>query len=439
VRKLPASGSVALVAVAIVVGVVAATAQATPNKPYTANVHQTLNTPGSFTLTLSNDPHASQTLGSANFTAPQGFVLGGVTSIGGTDASGFDVSVVGNVVQFRAVSSATALPAGGNVSADVQVTGGIAGCASAQWAVEAKQSNAFSGTPGNDLQLNPASDLTPLGSLVFAAPVESGPPAYAVEVPQIVTGVAAPVSIKAYDTCGHPDADYAGATLNTKPGFGLDQSDFSVLTWSTNMIDGSRVGSGTVTPKAVETGDQFTVNDGPSGISATSYSTGNQATFDVVQKICATPGAVCQWKDPGNPGINASSTVPGNAPSNASLGLGYRGFADGVTCTPTGGAPLSPIPGTDSIQIDPYSYGNTPYTIVITYAKSLVGNGPASNFIACKSTDVGSQQVNWAPLAACSNSVTVDCVSVAKISGGAIQVTLNLSPGDPGSGGFKGG
>jgi hypothetical protein len=444
VRKRARSRSVALVmgVVAIVVGVVAATAQATPNKPYTANVHQTLNTPGSFTLTVSNDPHASQTLGSANFTPPAGFVLGAVTagSIGGSDAAGFNVNIVGNVVQFRAISSATALPAGGTVSADVTVTSGIVGgCASATWAVEAKQSNSFSGTPGNDLQLNPASDLTPLGSLAFAAPVESGPPTYPVEVPQIVTGAAAPVSIKAYDTCGNPDADYTGATLNTESGYGLDPSDFSILTWSTNPVDGSRVGSGTVTPKVVETGDQFTVDDGPSGISAMSYSTGTQPTFDVVQKICAMPGTACQWKDPGNSGINASSTVPSGAPHNASLGLGYRGFANGVTCTPTGGSPLSPLPGTDSIQIDPYSYGNTPYTIVITYAKALVGNGPASNFIACKSTDVGSQLLNWSPLAACSNSVTVDCVSVAKISGGAIQVTLNLRPGDPGSGGFKGG
>jgi hypothetical protein len=427
-----------LAVAAVAVAIAAATAQATPNKPYLANVHQKLNTPGSFTLTLTNDPKASQTLGSANFTPPAGFVVSpNVGTIGGSDAAGFNVNVVGNVVQFRAISSGTALQAGATVSADVTVTSGIAGCGSATWAVEAKQSNAFSGTPGNDLQLNPASDLTPLGSLVFAAPIESGPPAYAVEVPQIVSGAVEPVSVNAYDTCGNPDLDYSGATFNTEPGMGLDQSDFSQPTWST--VGGLRVGSGSLTPKAVETGDQFTVNDGPSGISATSYSTGNQPTFDVVQTICAQPGTVCNWKDPGNSGINATSKVPNGAPGNASLGLGYRGFANGVTCTPTGGAPLSPIPGTDSIQIDPYAYGGNPYTIVITYAKSLVGNGPASNFIACKSIDVGAQLINWTPLQACSNTVTVDCVSVTKVSGGAIQVTLNLRPGDPGSGGFRGG
>src|SRR5512142_1947261 len=165
IRKAVRFGGAAgvVLAVAAAVAIAAATAEATPNKPYTANVHQTLNTAGSFTLTLTNDPHASQALGSADFTAPAGFVLGNVTNIGGTDASGFNVTISGNLVQFRAKSSQTDLGAGQTVSADVTVTDGIAGCGSAAWTVEAKQSNDFSGTPGNDLTLNPSSDLTPLG------------------------------------------------------------------------------------------------------------------------------------------------------------------------------------------------------------------------------------------------------------------------------------
>jgi hypothetical protein len=433
-RRVGRHGAEAAVfaAVAAAVAIAAATAQAGPNKPYTADVHRTLNTPGSFTLTLTNDPRASQSLGSANFTPPAGFVLGGASNLGGTDASGFNVNVVGNVVQFRAKSSAQALDAGQTVSVDVAVTNDITGCASANWTVGAKQSNDFSGTPGNDLQLNAASDLTPLGSFVFA-PVETVDPASGVEVPQIVTNSPTQISISALDTCGHPDADYSGATLDQEPGFGLVNATFSALTWSTTGV-GSRVGSATLTPVDVEALDQFTVDDPASGISAASSSTGGQPTFDVVQTICVLPGTVCTWKDPKNAGINAVSTVPNNAPHNASLGLGYRGFADGVTCTPSGGAPLSAIPGTDSIQIDPYSYGTTPYTIVITYAKSLVGNGPASTFITCKSTDNGA---HWITIRACTNAVTNDCVDVAKVSGGNIQVTLNLSPGDPISGGFK--
>src|SRR3954462_4645540 len=108
-----------LVAAAVAV----ASAQAASSKPYTANVHQTLNTPGSFTLTLTNDPKASQSLGSANFTAPAGFALGAVSNITSSGlTTDFNVTVVGRVVQFRAKSSATALGKGQSVSADVAVT-----------------------------------------------------------------------------------------------------------------------------------------------------------------------------------------------------------------------------------------------------------------------------------------------------------------------------
>src|SRR5690348_3492560 len=112
-------------AVVVLGGLVAAvvavtTASAASNKPYTANVHQKLDTPGTFVLTLKNDPNASQSLGSANFTAPGGFVLtqGAAANISN---SGFNVNVVGNVVQFRAKSSSQALGKSGTVSADVTV------------------------------------------------------------------------------------------------------------------------------------------------------------------------------------------------------------------------------------------------------------------------------------------------------------------------------
>ena len=410
-------------AVAVAVAFAAATAQATPNKPYTANVHQTLNTPGSFTLTLTNDPKASQSLGSANFTPPAGFALGAVTGTGGTGGSGFNVNVVGNVVQFRAKSSAQALGAGKTVSADVTVSSGIAGCTNARWSVEAKQSNDFSGTPGNDLTLNPASDLTPLGSFVFS-PVETavdganGP----IHAPQIVTNAVAPISIKALDTCGNPDSDYSGATLTKAAG--LATATLTDLIWS-NAGDGSRLGSASLTPVDVEVHDQISVRDPASGIAKSSN------LFDVVQKICAIPGTVCTWKDPDpKKPITATSTIPGDSNGQASIGLGYLSFPtkNNVIC----GAGSFTAVG-DIVEIDPFQYTN-PYTVVITYDKSLVGTGPASSLIVCKTTDAGG---NWTRLQACSNTVTTDCADVAKVSGGNYQVTLHLSPGDPGSGGLR--
>jgi hypothetical protein len=425
-RKVARYGGSAgvLIVAAIAIAIAAATAQATPNKPYTANVHQTLNTPGSFTLTLSNDPHASQSLGSANFTAPGGFVLGAVTATGGTDVSGFNVTVSGNVVQFRAKSSQTALGAGQTVSADVTVTGGIAGCASSRWTVEAKQSNDFSGTPGNDLTLNPASDLTPLGSFVFA-PVESVVQAAGgLHVPQILVNQAAPISITALDTCGNVDADYTGGQFVL--GTGLADATFGPLSWS----GGS--GTSSVTPHTVEVHDQFSIQDGPSGISASSVSTNGSATFDVVQTICAGAGSSCVWSDPnGKSPITATSRVPGDNNGHASLGLGYKALANGVTCGGIG-APVG-----DSIYIDPFNY-TAPFTVVLTYPKSLAPKGPASALVTCKEVPDSNGNLVWSRTAIppCGNTPVAPCADAANIQGGAIQITLYLKPTDPHTVGF---
>jgi len=418
VRRLVRFGSVALAlgVVAIVVGIVTATAQATPNKPYIANVHQALGDPGSMVLTLTNDPHASQSLGSANFTPPAGLTAGTVTS---PAVPGWQIFVDSGIVEFRANSSSTALAAGGVVSATVTVSH-TAVCdarpatpGDATWGVEAKQSNSFSGTPGNDLQLSSASDLTPLGSFVFA-PIEtvmSG-----IHVPQIVTSSAAPISITALDTCGNVDKDYSGATFAL--GTGLALPDFSALTWSNG------IGSATVTPTDVEVGDQFSVNDPTTGISAQSSSTNGKPTFDVVETICALPGQTCVWQDKHNSGLSATSTVPSDNTGQA-LGLGFKAFANGEQCSLK--SPLG-----DSIEIDPYQY-QAPFWIYLTYAKSIVPNGPASSFIGCKFDD---NAQTWAPLNACAKVAVAPCFTTSNLPGGKLQIAFYLAPNDPRSGGF---
>src|SRR5262249_50795833 len=159
VRKLVGYGGAALAVVAIVVAGTTATAQASPNKPYLANVHQSGGTFGSMVLTLTNDAHASQSLGSANFTPPAGLTVTGVTSQSQA-AWGVSLDNAG-LVEFRAPGSSSGLGAGGQISAVVTVAKVPAACTatpgSATWQVEAKQSNNFSGTPGNDLQVSPAS------------------------------------------------------------------------------------------------------------------------------------------------------------------------------------------------------------------------------------------------------------------------------------------
>lgn len=430
VRKAVRYGGAAgiLLAVVVAVTIVAATAEAGPNKPYTANVHQTLNTPDSFDLTLTNDAHASQSLGSANFQPPSGLTVTGITTP--TPKTGWTVSLdSAGLVEFRSSSSSTALGAGGTVTATVTVSKTSACTAtagSATWQVFAKQSNDFSGAPGNFLQQNMAgSDMTPLGSYVFG-PVESGPPAYAFEVPQIVVNQATSFGITALDTCGNVDADYSGGQFVL--GTGLANATFSALNWSGGSVSAS------LTPKTVETGDQFSIQDGPSGITADSVSTGGKATFDVVQTICAGGGTSCVWPDPnGKSPITATSKVPGDNNGHASLGLGYKPIKTGEMCG------VGSAVG-DSIYIDPFGYDSTTTMIVVlTYPKSLAPKGPASSVVTCKGTDNADGSTTWSRTAIppCGNTPAAPCADAQNIQGGALQITLYLKPNDPHTGGFS--
>ena len=408
-------------AVVVLGGVVAAvvavaTASAASNKPYTANVHQTLNAPGHFTLTLTNDPKASQTLGSANFTAPTGFVLT-QGAAGNISNSGFNVNVVGNLVQFRAKSSSQALGKGASVSADVTVTGGIVGgCASATWLVEAKQSNDFSGQPGNDMTLNPASDLTPLGSFEIAdigSPIIVAPFSTPAILLQKYTS-----NTVAYDTCHNVKGNYTGATLTHHGLTGATISPSTSLSWN-----GTGTGSVDITPVYSETNNTITVTDGTTGITDTSN------LFDTQQKICNQDASDCAWQN-NNGSIKANSSKP----TTGSLGVGFDPVAN-VTWD-CGGNPL----GNTVITIAPHDTGGGDYQVTIVYAKSISGTGNANSFAVCESTDNGA---SFQVLQACSSYPTPvppaqlpDCVVDQKrVTGGALQIILNLDPHDPYVGG----
>lgn len=422
-----------LIVVAIAIAIAAATAQATPNKPYTANVHQTLNTPNNFDLTLTNDPKASQSLGSANFTPPPGLTVTGVVTP--TPKTGWTVSLdSAGVVEFRSSSSSAALDAGGTVTATVTVSktpACTATAGSATWKVDARQSNDFSGTPGNFMTLG-TSDLTPLGSFVLG-PVESIQTATdnsLIHVPQIVVNHTTSFNITAFDTCGNLDKDYSGGVFHLKTG--LADAIFSPLDWSS----GTGIGSASVTPGTVEVGDQFSIKDVPSGISADSVSTDGKVTFDVVQTICAGVGASCVWPDPnGKSPITAASKVPGDNNGHASLGLGYKPVKDGEVC---GTGPVGSPVG-DSIYIDPFGYDpGTTMIVVLTYPKSLAPKGPASSLVTCKGTDNADGSTTWSRTAipACGNTPVAPCADAENVQGGALQITLYLTPIDPHTGGF---
>jgi hypothetical protein len=421
-RGRPVVALAAVLAVTIPMIVMASAQAANSTKPYQANVRQTLDTPGSFHITITNDPRAQQTLASANVTPPAGFGLGSVSNIVSTGGA-FNVSVNGttNILEFRAASGG--LAKGQSVSADVTVTLPSAchdGLNPAAWHVDARQSNDFSGTPGNFMNLDPASDLTPLGSFIvdpIQTPVPNG--ASTLDVPQILVNQPAPLRVTALDTCGGPDSDYnAGAfSAKTLDPLRLVDATFAGPTWAGSS---PRIGSGSVTPVNVEASDVIVINDAATGISADSNA------FDVVEKICAVAGTVCTWTNKrGN--ITAKSTVPGDSGGTASLGLGFRPLS--ATCTtPNGDVPSFG----DGVQINPLHYTGD-FAVILTYAKSLTGSGPASGFNYCISKDNG---LHWTYVVRCGTTPVANCVDIRRVTGGALQITLYLKANDPFGGGF---
>jgi hypothetical protein len=417
----------------VLVGVIAAaSAQAAGNtKPYTANVRvESAADPNTFRLSLTNDPKATQSVGSANFTPPANFTAGAITNV----PSGWNVSVVNNTVEFRANSSSTALAKGATVFADVTMTipaGAL--CTTAAWKVEARQSNDFSGTPGNFMTLG-TSDLTPLGSFTFA-PI--GTTVGGVFVPQVrIPDNTFGVAVNAWDTCGFADVDYpGGATVSATPQIPtrLQNVTFSALGFS----GGVGTGSANISQANVEAGDTITVTDsGPngSGISAVSTSGGTAPNaqskvvpqpndpFDVVQTICTGSGSLCKWVNK-NGSINANSTLPSD--SGASLGFGFRGqdTISSTTCDNGSSALLG-----DVVDINPHHY-TTAYQVTIIYSKSVTGNGSPSSFVFCISED---NTQTWTSLPMCTTTITTQCVvSEGRVPGGGLQFTLSLLPGDP--------
>lgn len=406
---------VALSAVALI-----GSAHAAPStKNFTANVHVTDATQSltTFTVTLANDKKSNQTFGSANVAAPPGFLITAASTARAGWTATPDSS--GTFVAVRSTSNAVA--PGDSIVVSVTVDpASTTGCTNAQWGVSIKQSNDFNGTNNFFTLLQAGTDLTPLGSFVFA-PIETVLPGD-IHVPQILTNAAAPISIAALDTCGNPDSDYSGATLAPLAANPprLVNATFSALTWSGGG-NTARTGSATLTPTDVESADNVVVSDPASSISATS----NQ--FDVVEKICAISGTTCTSTNKKGT-ITVTSTVGPNMPNTtASLGLGFRSL--NATCTIAG-----KVTGSfgDGIQIVPVNYGGN-YTVTLTYAKSVSGNGPASGFNVCKSTDDG---LTWTPIPQCGKTPVAPCASPQRTSTGALQITLYLEPGDPVSGGF---
>jgi hypothetical protein len=154
VNRLRGRVVVSAIVAALLLAAGVATTGATTFKPFSVVMTASAGANGlSVTAVITNE-NTTQQLGSANVTPPSGtppptppsgYSLSGT---GSTSVGTF--TVVGNVVELRGLNLAP--------GASVTVTIGVASspCTASAWSVEAKQSNDFSGLPGNDLTLDTA-------------------------------------------------------------------------------------------------------------------------------------------------------------------------------------------------------------------------------------------------------------------------------------------
>jgi hypothetical protein len=440
-RRFLRYGSVLLVLVFVGIAVAAAQAAAT-KKLFDANVHVTnQQDPQTFTLTLTDDPKSQQTIGSANFTAPAGFQL--VQGSVATTRGGWTATVIGSVVQFRSTSNPlTASSTDLGVSANVTVSSPSlpTTCASATWLVDVKQSNDFSGQPGNGFVSASASDTTPLGSFTIDQISDVADVGFPT-VLDTLNPAFTPFDFKttAYDSCGVVKQNYTGASLDysfltgatffsVSANKAITKTTYPTTAWSGGVADVH------VSPVVTETPNSLTVTDPTTGIFKQSN------VFDVVDFPCTTQSSLvngmCQWQNP-KKSITATTAPPGA--DLQSIGIGFN-ENDNVLGTFTCAGRTSAI-GQSIINVNPHLPADTTYQVTLTFTKQASGSGPASGFVVCLVDSMPQQASDWLAatvVTACPSSTPVaadaPCVlSQKRITGGALQIVLflNDAAGDP--------
>ncbi len=147
----------------------------------------------SFSFTITNEA-STQQLGSIQITAPSGFVI--------TAAPG-SASYTSTSALFLNLAIAPSAQATVTLSATAPC-----GTSSYQWAIVAKQSNDFSGAPGNDFKLDPASagnlagTLTGTCSLAFTGDGEPTGTAAGLAITSAFNSAGGPVKVEILDGSG---------------------------------------------------------------------------------------------------------------------------------------------------------------------------------------------------------------------------------------------
>ena len=247
-----------------------------------------------FTVTITNQA-APQQLGSANITVPSGFLLLGA-ALQPPSAPGATVATDVDTVQLRSL----AIPSTDPDSSQVVTVTALAPCSpnthdTRNWSAIFKQANDFSGLPGNDFAISPASDLTTtitgMCSVGFAKVGFAAQPTSAVQNDTITAAMldpapGSPVKVALLDADGNvitaPSLQTTvTVSIDTNPGGGTLAGD---------TMEPTTAGIATFADLSIDqTGLGYTLK---SNASTTDIDDGTSASFDIVDNggVCSPGG-----------------------------------------------------------------------------------------------------------------------------------------------------
>jgi len=386
---------------------------ASTSKPYAAVVSPDPAFVGStttYTVTLTNETD-TQTLGSANVSGPSAFTLLAAHDVvpGGT------ATVSGSTVQLRNLN----VPPGGSASVQVDAQ---APCHAATytWSSIAKQSNNFSGPPGNNLFLDPATShltTTLAGSCTMSFLRE---PASA----QVSTNLTSVTYDPTGDAVQAAVLDGSGAVIARGP----LSTTVASLSIATNPSGGHLSASGATAAGGVTTFPSLSID--ASGVGYTLRASlddpdvlaADSTAFDI-QDVGKQCGA-----GPCGSGLvtKGSTTAEENAPA---------GSAGDLLSLSVAIEPLDCAGYVESSSVATFSVTNRSKVVTITLAKNAVTHS-VSTYQVCYSSPTpfvdrtGATTSGPALLPDC-DVAAAPCVQSRDVVRGAVRLTFAAPAGDP--------
>lgn len=389
-----------------------------------------------FQFTVTNDA-PTQSLGSAEITAPSGFAITGASVPSGVGT----VSSSSTSARFLDLGVAP----GGSTTLDVTATApcALSGGTGYTWGIVVKQSNNFSGPPGNDFYIEPQSMPALSGSLSGSCSLAFVPTAEPAS-----TTVSSPI-LTGPDSTGGP---VAVEVLGTSSQL-VTTSDASITLSLLGGASGAKLSGGTATAVGgIAAFSDLKVNTAAPGYQLEATSPGISASPPAPLSDVSSAFTIYDSMQPCVKGTSCSTTGSSSkttTSATANTGGGYLGLGfGGVSLTCSGYTSVSSVVTYDVLSSSGASQSSVVSTVTLEIAKSLVqssGHPGASSWQICYgsptqfpvvsgtggTTTIGGQTWYTGLLQSCSNTPVAPCVLAQnKDNAGDVVVTF-LATGDP--------